>query len=51
MLNALERLAALRAQGILTDVEFAQQKAQILGVNGGASICLLNRCVVTRGAS
>ncbi|MBW8172025.1 SHOCT domain-containing protein [Ornithinimicrobium sp. Arc0846-15] len=31
MLNALERLAALRAQGILTDEEFAQQKARILG--------------------
>lgn len=31
MLSALERLAALRQQGILTDEEFAAQKAKILG--------------------
>jgi len=29
-LEALERLGALKAQGILTEEEFAQQKAQIL---------------------
>jgi hypothetical protein len=29
-IDALERLANLKAQGILTDEEFAQQKAQIL---------------------
>ena len=29
-LAALERLGALKAQGILTEEEFAQQKAQIL---------------------
>jgi len=28
--SALERLAALKAQGILTEEEFAQQKAEIL---------------------
>lgn len=27
----LERLSQLKAQGVLTDAEFAQQKAQILG--------------------
>lgn len=31
MLASLERLAALHAQGILTDEELAQQKARILG--------------------
>lgn len=31
MIAALERLAALHAQGILTDEELAQQKARILG--------------------
>ncbi|WP_043647934.1 SHOCT domain-containing protein [Terracoccus sp. 273MFTsu3.1] len=31
MLSSLERLAALHAQGILTDEELAQQKARILG--------------------
>lgn len=31
MIEALERLGSLRAQGILTDEEFAQQKARILG--------------------
>jgi len=30
MLAALERLGALHAQGVLTDEEFAQQKARIL---------------------
>ena len=29
-MEALERLGALKAQGILTEEEFAQQKAQIL---------------------
>ena len=29
-IDALERLANLKAQGILTDEEFAQQKAQVL---------------------
>ncbi|MGO4361121.1 SHOCT domain-containing protein [Terrabacter sp. 2TAF16] len=31
VLDSLERLAALHAQGILTDEELAQQKARILG--------------------
>jgi hypothetical protein len=31
VLSALERLAALHGQGILTDEELAQQKARILG--------------------
>ncbi len=31
MIEALERLAALKSQGILTDEEFAAQKARILG--------------------
>lgn len=31
MIAALERLASLHAQGILTDEELAQQKARILG--------------------
>jgi hypothetical protein len=31
MLSALERLAALRDQGVLTDEEFAAQKARLLG--------------------
>ncbi|MEO5744663.1 MAG: SHOCT domain-containing protein [Terracoccus sp.] len=31
VIEALERLASLRSQGILTDEEFAQQKARILG--------------------
>lgn len=31
MIEALERLAALKSQGILTDDEFATQKARILG--------------------
>ena len=31
LIAALERLAALHAQGILTDEELAQQKARILG--------------------
>lgn len=31
MIAALERLAALHAQGILTDEELAQQKPRILG--------------------
>jgi hypothetical protein len=31
MIAALERLAALHAQGILSDEELAQQKARILG--------------------
>ncbi|MCW3470426.1 SHOCT domain-containing protein [Rhodococcus pyridinivorans] len=30
LLSALERLAALRESGILTDAEFEQQKARIL---------------------
>lgn len=30
-LSRLERLAALRAQGVLTEAEFAEQKARILG--------------------
>jgi hypothetical protein len=30
-MEALERLGALKAQGILTEAEFEQQKAQILG--------------------
>jgi hypothetical protein len=30
-ISQLERLSQLKAQGILTDAEFAQQKAQILG--------------------
>ena len=30
MLGALERLGALHEQGVLTDEEFAQQKARIL---------------------
>ncbi len=30
-IEQLERLAALKAQGILTDAEFAAQKAKILG--------------------
>ena len=30
-IEALERLASLRSQGILTDGEFAAQKARILG--------------------
>jgi Short C-terminal domain len=29
--SRLERLAALHAQGVLTDDEFAQQKAKLLG--------------------
>lgn len=31
MISQLERLAALKSQGILTDEEFAAQKARILG--------------------
>ncbi|MDN5766947.1 MAG: SHOCT domain-containing protein [Humibacillus sp.] len=31
MIEALERLATLKSQGILTDEEFAAQKARILG--------------------
>ena len=31
VIEALERLASLRSQGILTDEEFAQQKARVLG--------------------
>lgn len=31
MIEALERLANLKSQGILTDEEFAAQKARILG--------------------
>lgn len=31
VIGALERLASLRSQGILTDEEFAQQKARVLG--------------------
>lgn len=30
-IEQLQQLAQLRAQGVLTDAEFAQQKAQILG--------------------
>lgn len=32
MISQLERLGALHAQGILTDEEFAAQKAKILGM-------------------
>lgn len=32
MITQLERLGALHAQGILTDEEFAAQKAKILGI-------------------
>ena len=32
MMSQLERLGALRAQGILTEEEFAAQKARILGM-------------------
>lgn len=33
-ISRLERLAALRAQGVLTDEEFAEQKRRILGGSG-----------------
>lgn len=32
MITQLERLAALKEQGILTEEEFAQQKAKLLGI-------------------
>lgn len=33
-LEQLQQLGALRAQGVLTDAEFEQQKARILGAAG-----------------
>jgi hypothetical protein len=37
LIDGLERLADLRANGALTDSEFAEAKARLLAVAGGAS--------------